>query len=395
VPGEDKFATDVFSYGIILYEILTGRRVFPSCLSPAKIWRMADASQVLWPESRPNIPDEIPICIRDVIKRCWDSRVDMRPSLTEILENFRNHLKEIADYLRIRFEALSIVYLGPNSWYLTVDDRQLELPIVLGAPLEPLPEFLPAPPPVPAPEPDAPPPALPLEPDDPLPALPSENVDSSVSRAPNFSFNPPRTLISFEPTRNKYLAEIYKMRDGGYFYEEYGQDLETLKRNERFRAKGNEYKLRIFKKTVKALISLGEGNAHRDLKPENILIDFHKRRIKITGYSSLCPGRNNYKFPEQYRAPELYEENHNLSHNVYFLGVLLYELITGQNFDVIASEKIRTRKIEDVEWEIAEKIEPLIKISFPVFRICQECLRIDPNKRLSIYKILSGLIFLV
>jgi serine/threonine protein kinase len=72
---------DVFSFGVILYEILSGQRVFARTLSAALIWRKAQDPR---PSARPVIPASVHPVLRSCIQRCWVPDPRRRPTLDEL-----------------------------------------------------------------------------------------------------------------------------------------------------------------------------------------------------------------------------------------------------------------------------------------------------------------------
>jgi serine/threonine protein kinase len=66
---------DVFSVGLIIYEMLTGHEVFSSELSAAAL---RDKTQS---RERPPIPDSMKREVGQLIERCWDSDPTKRPSI--------------------------------------------------------------------------------------------------------------------------------------------------------------------------------------------------------------------------------------------------------------------------------------------------------------------------
>jgi hypothetical protein len=69
---------DVFSFGLILYEILVGSPVFPLSMAPFAIMRCILSSDM------PEIPASCGEMMQELIKRCWSMNPAARPSFDEI-----------------------------------------------------------------------------------------------------------------------------------------------------------------------------------------------------------------------------------------------------------------------------------------------------------------------
>jgi serine/threonine protein kinase len=76
---------DVWAFGLILYEIVSGFAVFPSSLSPFDVIRKIRRRE------RPviPIPEECGEYMEALIRRCWSDDPASRPSFDEILDEFR------------------------------------------------------------------------------------------------------------------------------------------------------------------------------------------------------------------------------------------------------------------------------------------------------------------
>jgi serine/threonine protein kinase len=73
---------DVFSFGLILYEILAGRPVFPSDEQPFPVMRQLFAGEM------PAVPDNIGSFMHGLILRCWSLDPANRPSFDDIVNDF-------------------------------------------------------------------------------------------------------------------------------------------------------------------------------------------------------------------------------------------------------------------------------------------------------------------
>jgi serine/threonine-protein kinase len=81
--------TDGFAVGLVLYEILTWRAVFPVALSNLEVCEKLKS----WEPPPP--PVEFGSLVFDLIARCWSRNPDSRPSFNDILGEFRQQNYEI------------------------------------------------------------------------------------------------------------------------------------------------------------------------------------------------------------------------------------------------------------------------------------------------------------
>jgi hypothetical protein len=72
---------DVFSFGLIVFEILVGYAVFAKGLMPAEIIRSHKKGE------RPIIPNTVEPVMKTLIERCWSPNPSNRPSFNDILQS--------------------------------------------------------------------------------------------------------------------------------------------------------------------------------------------------------------------------------------------------------------------------------------------------------------------
>lgn len=111
---------DVYAYGIVLWEILT--RQYPyNFLDHQQI-----VVQVLTNDARPEIPDNTPPRLADLIRKCWDRSPEIRPSFNRIVTELQtgNTLLEGTD--RKAFLEYTAQFVGQVSDQSLHIESQLE-----------------------------------------------------------------------------------------------------------------------------------------------------------------------------------------------------------------------------------------------------------------------------
>jgi serine/threonine protein kinase len=138
--------------------------------------------------------------------------------------------------------------------------------------------------------------------------------------------------------------------------------------------------LRIFIQAARGVQALHEHSlVHFDLKPANIFLKGDIARVGDYGLSKLVTeSRNSLSFGRgtpYYMAPEMLKRRGDARSDIYSLGIILYECLTGD---------VPFRG--DSEWEVLrkhEQEEPRIpdSIAAPVRDVIRRCLQKDPDQR--------------
>jgi serine/threonine protein kinase len=79
--NESSWRSDVFSFGIILYELVVGRRVFPEEFGTWRILKL-----LVLDNFRPEIPAFVAPAVNDLITECWAQDPSDRPTFDNIFE---------------------------------------------------------------------------------------------------------------------------------------------------------------------------------------------------------------------------------------------------------------------------------------------------------------------
>ncbi|POG72299.1 kinase-like domain-containing protein [Rhizophagus irregularis DAOM 181602=DAOM 197198] len=98
-------AADIYSFGMIMYVIATGKQPFSNCAHD-EVLALNICNGI-----RPEINDQIaPKCYTNLMKKCWDSNPDNRPNSVEIkklIRSFRSsQFDETREYRNEMFELI-------------------------------------------------------------------------------------------------------------------------------------------------------------------------------------------------------------------------------------------------------------------------------------------------
>jgi serine/threonine-protein kinase len=159
-----------------------------------------------------------------------------------------------------------------------------------------------------------------------------------------------------------------------------GEDLASLL--ERIGRLSPERALDITRDLLSGLAAVHEkGIVHRDLKPANVMIDGHGR-AHITDFGlavSLGEARGSSAGTPPYMAPEQFEGRATARSDLYALGLVVFEMLTGQRF-------FEARTLEGLRMEHREAKAPRLSKFAPVYDLglgglILESLEEDPEAR--------------
>ena len=78
------FKVDIYSFGMVCYEILTGKVPFWTTTS------LGEVKKMVLKGDRPTLPADCPDDLKMLIQSCWDSEASSRPSFKKICWKLRD-----------------------------------------------------------------------------------------------------------------------------------------------------------------------------------------------------------------------------------------------------------------------------------------------------------------
>lgn len=85
---------DVYSFGIVLWELITGMLPFPNMTAVQAAFAVVNKGV------RPIIPNDCLPALGEIMTRCWDANPDVRPPFSEVVRMLENAETEIMTTVR-------------------------------------------------------------------------------------------------------------------------------------------------------------------------------------------------------------------------------------------------------------------------------------------------------
>ncbi|CAD8070802.1 unnamed protein product [Paramecium sonneborni] len=182
------------------------------------------------------------------------------------------------------------------------------------------------------------------------------------------------------------LHEVYESEQFVFLVFEFLQNNSLYHTLERGVILGESQAYNIIKDLLETVLYIHEqGILHRDLKPDNILQrnDTQKYVIIDFGLADLYREDGQYLFKKcgtpGYCAPEiLWNQNYDYKVDVYSLGVILYQMLTGLNPFYSKNYDDRVMLNKESKFDYGK-----VKVSYDALDLLQGMLNRNPQKRLS------------